>query len=804
MPYSTDEITYRDSLKQLSKSLNDQVPDTEHDIIIALSRKGPRMLEYLRKEGYIHHKNIITEHALPFLFDKILKNKEKYNLYIVDDAIYYGSTLSGLLHEIDEYISLLNLQDRVEIRKVCVAIKDNGALPFPKDLVDFTSARDGFGHYFVKKLMKDIRSLRKSLEMEFPIIKLQCDRELNIDEVYGIFQQIFDDGVCKISAAEGGIPSVSVVLSAPDEITFRKFRVYVNGNTLNIASMSPELFGTDIRELKYIGFGSYEKIQEVWDKAIAPLLKMGANPRLQNNDILRNIDRTGVVLLGFFSSCDTFCYFKPQIYTAFSEAGYNLYSPKLDTDNLIYLTGNEHITGTISAAWDDVMSNDSYYTAPFNLSVVPQEHIVAETRSITVTEMEELLKANTIAALKSITLEEAMSAMLFNQTLILDRFTRRLNGESNERLRFGYTYSSIRKFLLDNSSNLKGSDITLAKMHRWMDIQIDNGSVVPQYLIDRTNGKWVRAFRPGENEDINISHLGRIVALVIKNMLRLEKDKKIGKVIKGNLEGVLTVVYHKHKEELNKEEHLSFRFDKKHVLYMGNSEDSVVDFLVRTSVLMLEHDKFISLNKRLDNNEFNCYTTLNERLEENISDTVNAIVNKIEDDKLQTQFVYSNTINSFLLDTIDKDDLKRSINNVTKLVIDKIQKIKGLRKDDLDSIKTELIYIIKSYNNNVSSYELNENIFLNDGQDIPEELRGQLLKVRKLNLIISTLIYIFLSNNNYIKEWLDNISNFIIEDLYYRPIIDYIKNLIGNNDYDIKQDSVLSDKLILYVEQEIR
>lgn len=803
----TDECTYRNSLDQLSKLLIEQVPDTERDIIIALSRKGPRMLEFMRKKVQNQNgnitKHVITEHALPFLFNRILNDEEKYNLYIVDDAVYYGSTLKGVIDEIDEYINLLNLRNRVEIKEVYVAIKDKDSLPFEKILVGTEYTRDGFGHYFVKNLMKDIRSLGKSLEIEFPIVNLQCDKELNIDEVYRIFQQIFKDEVCKISAEEGGIPSVSVVLSTPDEITFRKFRVYVNGNVLNIASLSPELFGTDIKKLNSISFGNNEEVQFAWSKAVAPLLTMHARLGKHSSNISRNIDRTGIVLLGFFSSCDTFCYYKPNIYNAFKKAGYILSCLKLDTDNIKYLTGTDYIVNAISTAWEEAMSKDLYYTAPFNLPINSIEHIIAETHSITVAEMEELLKANTIVALNSATLEEAMSAMLFNQTQMLDRFTRRLNGESNDRLRFGYTYSSIRNFLLDNSRNLKSSDITLAKMHRWMDIQIDNGSVVPQYLIDRTNGKWIRTFRPGENEDIRISHLGRIVALVIKNMLRLDTDKQIGKVLKVNLEGILTVVYHIHKNELIQEEpFLTFGFDKRHVLYMvtSNNKDSVVDFLIRTSVLNLEQDKLVSLNKRLENSEFNSHTTLDKKLEDKISNTVNSIVNKIADGKLQAQFIYSNTINSFLIDTIDKDNLECSINNVVKLILEKKQKIQNLIADnsDFNSIKKELTYIVDSYNNNVSSYELNESVFLNDSPTNLRELRVPLLKVRKLNLILKTLIYIFLFENDDIKTWLNSLSDFIIDNLGYRPISDKIREAI-KKDKAIKQETILLDKITSYV-----
>ena len=140
------------------------------------------------------------------------------------------------------------------------------------------------------------------------------------------------------------------------------------------------------------------------------------------------------------------------------------------------------------------------------------------------------------------------------------------------------------------------------------------------------------------------------------------------------------------------------------------------------------------------------------------------------------------------------------INNVVKLILEKKQKIQNLIADnsDFNSIKKELTYIVDSYNNNVSSYELNESVFLNDSPTNLRELRVPLLKVRKLNLILKTLIYIFLFENDDIKTWLNSLSDFIIDNLGYRPISDKIREAI-KKDKAIKQETILLDKITSYV-----
>ena len=45
------------------------------------------------------------------------------------------------------------------------------------------------------------------------------------------------------------------------------------------------------------------------------------------------------------------------------------------------------------------------------------------------------------------------------------------------------------------------------ELHSWIDNRIDNGCIVPQYIVDSASSTWMRVFRPGENEDLLLSHL---------------------------------------------------------------------------------------------------------------------------------------------------------------------------------------------------------------------------------------------------------------------------------------------------------
>ena len=804
-----DKDLYKASLKGLSSYIN-SIPDSTRDIIIALSRKGPRMLEYLLSKGYIGKKNIITEHALPFLFDKILNDKEgHYNLYIVDDAVYYGSTLKGLIDEIKKYIEILKLEDRVVIVGAFVAIKDKSSIDIDLNVnIGYNEEiRDGYGHYFVKNIMNDIRSLGESIEIEFPTICYKCNNDLNIDSVYSILTEIFGkNSVCKISDTKG-IPSISVIISDADETTFRKLRVYLNNGEIKVVSLSPELQKPGIESLKSIAFGDDKGVEAVWETTISHLLSI-SNYAKNDRSLARNINRTGIVLMGYFSSCDTFAYYKSHLEKAFAEKGYVLANRHLDIKNLVYLTGSIDLAGDIVASWNKAMAYETYKTTPIKTKNKGAEGIVSELMSITDTEIERLVSSNKIIVFRSETLEEALSAMAFNQTVLIERMTRIAGNKRPDRLRFGYTYSLLRDFLINNSAKLSGSDITQTAIHAWMDSQIDNGSIVPQYIIDKESGLWTRVFRPGENEDILLSHLGRIVAFVLSSMLILDEDIKRGEVLKSNLEGILSYIYCKYGDKIEQEEPcLHFFADKNHELKLRDKAmTNVVDFLVRMSVLNFRNDKYVSVNDRLDNGEFSHYTTLDSELQSDIDLAVKEIVERIGN-KSQVRFLYPNTINLYHLEYVDKEDLASSVRKSATLLREKIIIIRNICQDNysLEAIQEQISYIRNSFMSNIKAYELNKkDLEDNNLRKLHSSIYDRLINVAQLVYVLKILTNIYYYQEPFVlNNTILNSNPFDREVLHLSSVIKTIDNSISNTK-DVHKDTDILDSLISFIETNVK
>ena len=756
------------------------------NIVVALSRKGPRLLESLFKHEELSG-NVISEHALPFLFNKLLVNPQfNCNLYIVDDAIYYGSTVNALIDEIQEYIRLLKLEQRVRIEGIIAVIKDpnsmdimvEGHKPLANDEV-----RSGYGHYFVKKVMERIRSVGNPLEIEFPVVKYQIKENVGIKDIYACLKQNFRSGSVGMVSAKDGIESVSVILSEFDDTTLRKLRIYIKEGELLISVISPELVPSDFAQLKYAAFGSSQsRLTYLW-RGLYSNLHFFYNAIKKKDGHTRNIERSAVILLNFLSSVDTYCYEKWKIEDSLSD--YIGLHPVayIDDTNVGYLTDirlSERVTDEVNK----FLNSNEQSPYPMNLRVDTSEDIVRESVSMTDSEKSALVKANMTGVYQSKTVEEALSVMMFNQMVMIEKMSRfRSNLVNSGRLLFGYSFFSIVDFLRRFASGLRGEDIAGERVHERIDSQIDNSCIVPQYIIDANNNHWTRVFRPGENEDILLSHLGRFVAFVMNNMYRNDDERSDGHVLKANLNGILTYVYQKNRDELiNQEPSFDFNVHERHYLYSNDKSESVVDFLVRMSVLSIDDNQRVSINSRIQRMEFSENTTLTDELSEKISEGVKQIVNRLPQNKPQSAYLYPNTINYFLLDYADKTMMADAVNEVGSLAIEKIDEIVlSIKKGGYNGeiALANVTRLAHYYMKKLSQYELKTSD-MNGKKVLTHPLNDMVQKVRRVLFAINLLI-IIVKKHTSLKEYINRPSVLDIKQiLRCNEVIEAVENSNDN------------------------
>lgn len=759
-------LSYERYLDDLTLTLKN-ITFGRNDIVIALSRKGPRLLEYLAKYKDLVIPNVISEHALPFLFSRIIKNSESYHLYIFDDAIYYGSTISNLIDEINAYISAYDLHERVDIAGIYVAIKEPTSVELPNDInvYPIEPCSSGYGHYFVKRVMKDLRSLGRSLEIEFPAIRHHVSKVLKLDDLHQSFKNTYgDNNVCIINSTEG-IPSLSVVWSKPDETTFRKMRLYIDDNDLVIVPIAPELFHNDMSRLSYVSFGRNDLISSLWRRIVDELTEVYEGDANSNVILRRNICRTGVVLLNYFSSIDTYIYESPKVRSCVESLGVSLSEPTLDPDNLKYLLYDNYVSDVVSI-WNKMLTLDDYITMPIQVNLSKSDEIVYESTSLSSAEVEPLVKVNILSVMGSRSFEEALSVMSFNQTIMIERFSRYIRSNKHERLRFGYSFAGLWNFIRNNANKVSSDDITLSRLHKWVDCQIDNGSLVPQYIVDKNTSMWTRVFRPGENEDVMLSHIGRFVAFVIDKMHRPDIDGSDYGVLKSNLDGILSIVYSKYHERINDEEpQWPDMVDKKSQLVFSSTNENLVDFLIRMSVLTNTITHTIKINERLNNYEFSHNTTFSKELEDEIGLTVEEIVNKLPENKKQTLYRYPITINLFRSPYFDYSDIEKSIAYIVNRIEEEIGIIR-LNLSNSDIVNEKILSLIDDYNNNLLCYELSNDALTGKLQTgIPEDKVEILIRVRRTTYVINCLISLFVRNIDFIdislKKIAEDVKNFL-------------------------------------------
>lgn len=135
----------------------------------------------------------------------------------------------------------------------------------------------------------------------------------------------------------------------------------------------------------------------------------------------------------------------------------------VDSSNLVYLLGNETIADKIVSAWNEALDSEQYYTLPISDNIENiYDNIVFESSRLSSLEADLLKATNLKMVFDSKTMKEALSAMFFNQTMMVERGSRYISVNRQERLRFGYTYQYLWNFIWDNANNIE-TKISLLK-----------------------------------------------------------------------------------------------------------------------------------------------------------------------------------------------------------------------------------------------------------------------------------------------------------------------------------------------------
>lgn len=666
----------------------------EETVIVTIPRKGPRLID-LFKERFDFNIDrsalICSEHSLPFLFsDKKLVRKIK-RVVIVDDAVYYGTTITGVYNIVNTYKSILGLDFEISI---IAGIKDSRANVQSLKIQCYNDIPQKFGYYYIKRLSKDLSELNSTLEIEFPTFSYRffCP---DCTDVYSFCADSLKRfGRCKDTYIVDSYnrKSVTVLFSTESNslCSFRKCRFNIRKSRdegwydMNLTVMSPFVLSNEEVDLKMI-FDDYEQIRPIWNQLISEAMPnsiqqafkvqntndMVSDSSIMYSEIERLRKRSIVIAANYIVSSLFFMQIKNELEQLFGSDRLifqglnvndfnNIFGETEVSRNLlgilnVLISRSEHRSGLFIS---DFVDNGIDKRLRINHSRADSDAMIFEKNfpnslfisSIFMNRVEELIG-------KSRDTAEAVTALFFLQNGLIEKATRRMEKFNYYRLFFGQTFASIRKFLslkkfADDDENVE------RRINRLVDLKIDQCNVVPQYILDFETGNWRRVFRPGENEDLYLSQMARFVIFVY---LRLADYWKVQDVPEYLLNGFLVYLTESNKQL---EEDLYVRFsrsDNGKLLFLNEDngkKTEVLDYLNRMKIFEKFRD-FFRLSDSLSDDSLTDVTTLDRVLvQSKMEDMIKDVLNKISSYQLKQDTAYK-VLNAYILRGEDLNRAKK-------------------------------------------------------------------------------------------------------------------------------------------------
>ncbi len=650
-------------------------------VIVTVPRKGPRLMDFMEtknKKGF-ESALICSEHSLPFLFGDAETVKKIKRIIIVDDAVYYGTTITGVYNIVNTYRAILNAEFDII---VITGIKDTKANTGGINVMyDEENREKSFGYYYIKQLAKDLNTINATLEIEFPTLCYRLRYPEGTDVYALLMKSIAGMSRCKdtylVETYEK--KSVTAIFSTDGNLlcSFRKCRFNICHNSdkgeyaINVTVMSPYALSNEESDLNMV-FDDVDAIRPYWTRLVTEAIPdntrhvfkvteiAGDEPdnALMYSELKRLKTRSIVIAANYIASVLFFMQIKKELETA-------LQCEFIDFDGL-NRRDFHNIFGYSDTANELLDKLNAIMTKPEELTDNPDVKLrllnVYADRGTMVFEKNYPKSQFTLPVFQNYVKEllnnaenttEAVSALFFLQNGLIEKETRKQEKFNYYRLFFGQTFASIKEFLGKFAVGEEEEKI----IHRLVDMKIDQCNIVPQYILDNETKNWRRVFRPGENEDLYLSHMARFVIMVYKELVKHFNILNIPQYI---LNGFLVYLTKVCNNELNKDLHINFSKDKNGNLLFMNRENGlctdVLAYLKRMKILDIKYE-FVKVNEHLADESLTEETTLDRnKVETTIKDKIEILYSKIKDYGLGLDSAYM-VLNAY---TIGKKDIENA------------------------------------------------------------------------------------------------------------------------------------------------
>lgn len=480
--------------------------------LVAISRKGPRIIELMAREGYLSENvlsRVIAEQALPFL------KHNNTSFIVVDDAMTYGTTFSRIFKLTEQ------------VQGDCSKNERPVGIPFAVGKNASTRHRELVTKHFmdidsdqiaplVNNEMLAFRLLGKPYDIEHPMItwagdftdtyKLETALE-QITELLGGQKAAIDTPV---PSATGIIPIRRWTILLPTNfctnpyqyVDFAKLRIYLNveRNQLLVTAIRP--LSISRSDFEYFGKTLPVPLDGLW------------------NDVFRIVNIENDNRMGTASCCSLAMWANflssmlllREVKTSFIETFENIipqtqiHGPR--REDLQYLVGPS-LSIQAELCITQFLECTELYSTSATCSLFNHASEVVDDRIPP--QYDECYKKKFSSFIDNAQeVEDVLRAIFYSQHTAIELPSRTdKSDDDGSRLEFGITYKKIRQTVMD-----KFPDATEIDIHRCLDKLIDNGAIVPRYLnmaVSSESAVWVRVFRVGEGTVPQIAQTVRLL-----------------------------------------------------------------------------------------------------------------------------------------------------------------------------------------------------------------------------------------------------------------------------------------------------
>lgn len=479
-------------------------------IIVAIARKAPRLLGYCQcKFPYLYNPNVkvISDIAIPFVDWKNIKKR----CIVIDEAIYHGTTFEKVLDVLAKVIN--NESSKVEGLPLVIT---QDALSAPRIV---SSLAEGWNlidsdkcNFFIDSIISKFFDLGKPYDIEYPLFYLSLptgkysNEELD-ESIETVLKLMAADDEEKFNEKPTFFKNVnyrredgqtfSAFTYCTDYIydeyqenikpDFSKLRIFHTDDSICIASMAPHTINTKILETNNNMFVG--KMGDAWNLI---LKKAKEKKSKEDKNVEHQTQKSLVIFANYLLSANYFMRFKRKLERLFAAVlGYDV-DFYLNVEDIQLLVGIE-MAEYIKDILMDMNSYEGIYT-PFKESntIDSLMPLMYKKDFLTQLTLDNMFDKETIGSI--------ISNVFSDLHWMVEVKSRRQPRSAYDRLEFGESLSSINELC----AGLLPEQSTAKKIHQNIDMRIDRGSMVPDYVCvnDAFNTYWKRMFRSGENEDL--------------------------------------------------------------------------------------------------------------------------------------------------------------------------------------------------------------------------------------------------------------------------------------------------------------